>query len=192
MDLLVQPANLVIRESLVQLDLMAQQVPVVAPVIEVSKAHLVLLASLELPDKMGSLAEKERKALVVNEGSLDPQGLEAHQEALAHQVRLVHKEVKESVVLQVHQVRLAFLVVVAYLVPLVTMEMQGHLATPALQARMAHLVHLVHPVSLVPQVVLVQKVSLVSQVKRVHQVQEENQVHQVHQELWVHLDNVAL
>lgn len=192
MDLLVQLANLVIRESLVRLDLMAQQVLAVAPVIEVSKALLVLLVSLALQDKMENLVEKARKALLVNEGSLDPQGLEVHQEALVHQVHLVHKEVKESVVLQVLQVRLAFLVLEAYLVLLVTMATQDHLAMQVQQARMAHLVQVVQLAPLVAQVVQVPKVSLVSLVKRVHQVQEENQVHRVHQELWGHLGNVAL
>lgn len=40
---------------------------------------------LSYRDKMENLVEKARKALLVNEGSLDPQGLEVHQEALVHQ-----------------------------------------------------------------------------------------------------------
>ena len=191
-DLPALLANLVTRERLVQLVLLAQPVPVVVPVTEVNKARLVLLASRELPDKTENLVEKETKALLANEVKPAPQGQLDHPEAPVHPVLQVHKEEKESVGHLVLQVRLAFPVVVAYLDPLVTMVTQGNLAMQAPPAKTGLLVHLVLQVPSGPLVLPVQKVSPASQVKKVHQVQEAKWVLQVVQDFQAHLDNAVL
>uniref|UniRef100_A0ACB8G160 Uncharacterized protein n=1 Tax=Sphaerodactylus townsendi TaxID=933632 RepID=A0ACB8G160_9SAUR len=178
-----QQDNLVIRESPVQQGLLAQLVPVVVQGTEESMAPLVLLASLELLDKTGSLVVKERKALLVNEVSQDPLGPQVHSEDLEDRVPLVHKEPKESVALRVFQVRLASPGPEAYLVPLATMATPVHQALQVLQAKMGPLVHLGPLALLEAQAVPVQKGSLAHPVKEARQEHEENRVHQVLQEL---------
>lgn len=115
----VQLAHMEIRENLVQPDPLVLQVAAVVLVNEVNKAPLDLLASLEPPDKMGNLVEKEREALVVKEVSLVRQELQVLKEALVHQVQLVPKDQKESVVVQAALVQLVSQVLEACLVPLV-------------------------------------------------------------------------
>ncbi|KAL8183731.1 UNVERIFIED_CONTAM: hypothetical protein K2H54_050290, partial [Gekko kuhli] len=196
-------------ESLVQQDLLAQQVLVVAPGTEENKALPVLLASLELLDKTESLVGKEKKALLVSEASKAPPGQQVLLEAPERRVPLVHKEPKESVEVQVFQVRLAFLVLAAYPVHLATMATLDHPALQVQEAKTDLRAPLGPPALLGPQEVLVQKGNLAHPVKEAQLVHEENrvkmenqdptaaqesealQVHRVLLDLVEHLENPA-